>query len=69
MWPVLIYNIKSTILLICDIVSCCDRCKVLHGNIRGGVQRSCEYLSQKTAQDVERLSPHVRQLPHGHSVH
>lgn len=27
------------------------------------------YLSQKTAQDVERLSPHVRQLSRGLSVH
>lgn len=28
-----------------------------------------DHLSQKTAQDVERLAPHVRQLPHGLSVH
>lgn len=27
------------------------------------------YLSQKTAQDIERLSPHVRQLSRGLSVH
>lgn len=27
------------------------------------------YLSQKTTQDVEGLSPHVRQLPHGFPVH
>ncbi|TNN49438.1 hypothetical protein EYF80_040334 [Liparis tanakae] len=32
-------------------------------------KETCEYLGQKTAQDVERLAPHVRQLPHGHPVH
>lgn len=28
-----------------------------------------DYLSQETAQDVERLSPHVWQLPRGLPVH